>query len=134
MKWGNMREKEIQNEILRIFGTRPDLRIWRQNTGSAYGEGVVRRVFALVRQGAFSEAVRMIATSRPVKFGVVGAADLSGIVAGRRLEIEVKGPDGKQSKEQANYQAMIERFGGVYVLARSVEDVWAAVGHLLENR
>ena len=98
-------EKRLQNEILRRFGTRADLRLWRSNAGVA-------------RMG-----------NRVVRFGVPGQADLTGILAdGRRLEIEVKSPTGRQTQDQKNYQRMIERFGGVYVLARCVEDVEGAVG------
>lgn len=99
-------EKQIQNEILLAFATRSDMRLWRANTG--YGLTMDRQ--------------------RMVHFGVTGQADLSGILpGGRRLEIEVKTPEGRQSQEQKNYQAMIERFGGVYVLARSVDDVYAGL-------
>ena len=95
-----MTEHQIQNAILREFGTRTDLRIWRANTGVArYGKRVVR-------------------------FGVPGQADLTGILPdGRRLEIEVKSATGRQSTDQKNYQQMIERLNGVYILARSVADV-----------
>ena len=56
-----------------------------------------------------------------------GAGDLSGILAdGRRLEIEVKAQT-KQSEDQKAWQAMIERFGGVYILARSAEEAIASV-------
>jgi hypothetical protein len=80
------------------------MRLWRNNTGVAR---IGRRV---------------------VRFGVPGQADLTGILPdGRRLEIEVKSADGRQTEEQRNYQSMIERFGGVYVLARSVDDVTSAL-------
>ncbi len=103
-------EKQIQNAILRVFGTRPDIRLWRANAGVArYG----RRVVA---------------------FGIPGQADLTGILPdGVRLEIEVKGPDSRQTKEQRSFQRMIERFGGVYVLARSAPDVWQAIGSYLRD-
>ena len=95
-----MSEKAIQNEILRAFGTKRWLRLWRANTGVA-------------RIG-----------NRVIRFGIPGQADLTGILPrGVRLEVEVKSPDGRQTEEQRNFQRMIERFGGVYVLARSVEDV-----------
>ena len=104
----NRPEKSIQNEILRTFGTRPDMRLWRQNTGVA-------------RMG-----------KRVVRFGVPGQADLTGILpGGLRLEIETKSELGRQSVEQSSYQAMVERFGGVYVLARSVDDVWGKIGRFL---
>lgn len=103
-----MTEKSIQNAILRRYGTDPRLRLWRANAGVAsYGP-------------------------RTVHFGVVGQADLTGILpGGRRLEIECKSPTGSQTLEQKNYQVMVEKFGGVYVLARSVEDVERVVEGLL---
>jgi len=101
-------EKRIQNTILREFGTRRDMRLWRANAGV----------------GRFGKRV--------VRFGVPGQADLTGILPGGvRLEIEVKSPNGRQTTDQRNYQRMIERFGGVYVLARSVSDVWIAIERYL---
>jgi len=95
-----MSEKEIQNAILRTFGTLPHLRLWRANVGVA-------------RMGP-----------RVVRFGVPGQADLTGILPdGRRLEIEVKSSTGRQSPDQQAFQRIIERFNGLYILARSVEDV-----------
>ena len=95
-----MTEHQIQNAILREFGTRSDLRIWRANTGVARFQ------------------------NRTVRFGVPGQADLTSILPdGRRLEIEVKSATGRQSTDQKNYQQMIERLNGVYILARSVADV-----------
>ena len=97
-------EKTIQNAILREFGTRADMRLFRMNVGKFLVQG------------------------KWVSFGVPGQADLSGILPGGiRLEVEVKTASGKQSEDQQRWQRMIEKFGGVYVLARSVEDVWAAV-------
>ena len=98
------RERHVQNEILRAFGTKRWMRIWRANVGVA-------------RMG-----------SRVVRFGVPGQADLTGILPdGRRLEVEAKSATGRQSIAQRNFQHLIERFGGLYVLARSVEDVRLAL-------
>lgn len=103
-------EKQVQNAILRAFGTRPDMRLWRANAG-------VARI-----------------DRRTVRFGVPGQADLTGILPGGvRLEIEVKSAAGQQSEAQQNYQRMIERFGGLYVLARSVNDVRRAIGGYLAD-
>lgn len=108
-------EKQIQNEILRTFATRTDVRLWRANTGVA---GYRDRKTGQIRQ---------------VRFGVPGQADLTGILpGGLRLEIEVKKPGGAQTAEQEWYQQMIQRFGGVYVLAYSVQDVWDAIGEYLK--
>lgn len=104
------REKQVQNEILEALGQRPDLRLWRANAGVA----------------------RSLDHQRIVRFGVNGQADLSGILAnGRRLEVEVKTEVGVQSDDQKNFQAMIERFGGVYVLARSAAEAVAKVNEAI---
>ena len=93
-------ESQIQNEIMREFATRPDMRLWRANVLAARMHG------------------------RLVRAGVPGQADLSGILAdGRRLEIEVKSETGRLSEDQKRFGEMITRFGGVYIVARSVKDV-----------
>jgi hypothetical protein len=63
-----------------------------------------------------------------VRFGVPGQADISGLLSsGRRVEIEVKSATGRQSPQQRAFEAMISKFGGLYILARSVEDVELAL-------
>ena len=101
---------------MREFGTLPDCRLWRANVGAARIGGPRR------------------AGGRVVRFGLPGQADLTGILPGGvRLEIEVKSREGRQTREQRAFQRMIERFGGVYVLARSVQDVWRAIGSYLHG-
>ncbi len=96
-----MTEKQIQNAILREFGTRPDLRIWRANVGVA-------------RIGRHT-----------VRFGIPGQADLTGIAPdGRRLEIEVKSERGRLSENQKRFRDLIRRFRGIHIVARSVHDVY----------
>lgn len=97
-----MRESEIQVAIMQALAGAPRIRFWRNNTGSLED-----------RNG------------RRVNFGLVGSADLLGILApeGRLLAIECKSPTGRQSPAQVAFGTMIERFGGVYILARSVADV-----------
>ncbi|MBO9539662.1 hypothetical protein J7643_03620 [bacterium] len=105
-----MREAEIQAAVLRVLGARPDLRLWRANSGAAIDSR----------------------TGRMVRFGIPGQADLSGILAsGRRLEIEIKGPRGSQTPEQLHFGAMITRFGGLYVVAHSLEEAVFAVEEAL---
>ena len=99
-----MTEAAIQSEIHRVIGSRPDCRIWRQNTGVA----------------------RDTRTGRMIRFGIPGTPDLIGIVSvggiGAFLGIEVKSAKGKQTKAQKSFQSMLARMGGCYILARSVED------------
>ena len=77
---------------------------------------------------------RPIGTDRVVMFGVKGQADLTGLLAcGTRLEVEVKTPTGRPTKEQRRYLEMIERLGGVAFIARSEEDFLARInGHTSE--
>ena len=66
--------------------------------------------------------------TRPTRYGRVGSADITGILdGGRRIEIEVKTGRARQTPEQRDYQAMIQARGGLYVLARTVEDAVVAV-------
>lgn len=90
-------ETDTQTAILQWLATQQSyLRVWRNNCGRA----------------------------GRVLFGVPGQADISGLLlGGRRLEIEVKSRRGVQSKEQIAFKGMIESMGGLYVLARSVDDV-----------
>jgi hypothetical protein len=109
-------EAEIQGDILLALGSRPDVRLWRANTGGAVNP-----------------------TGRFVRFGVPGQGDLSGILrlasgVGVRLEVEVKREDGRQSLDQKTFQHVIEKFGGCYVLAHSVEEASAAVNAFLAAR
>ncbi len=98
-------ERDILSDILRYLATRDDGRWWRSNTGAAT-DG--RRV---------------------IRFGVVGQADISGVMAGtgRRCELEIKSPTGRQSPAQARFADMIRDMGGVYILARCVDDVRAGL-------
>lgn len=106
-----MTEHQIQNAILRYLSQCDRLRAWRQNTGVAKYR------------------------DRTVRFGVPGQADISGLVfpSGRRLEIEVKTKTGRQSKPQIAYAEMTRAMGGLYILARCVEDVYNALKREFPN-
>lgn len=110
------REAFLVHAVLSAWGAHPALRIWRQNTGVGwFKDGQPARN---TDPGAY-----------PVKFGVPGQGDISGVIGpdGRRLEIECKTERGSQSEEQRSFQMMVERFGGLYILARRLEDVDAAL-------
>ena len=55
--------------------------------------------------------------------GPPGTPDIIGMYQGKFLGIECKGPDGKLSEEQVVVGQSIRRHGGVYIIAREVEDV-----------
>jgi hypothetical protein len=68
-------------------------------------------------------------TSQWMRFGFVGAADITGqLKDGRRLEVEVKRPSGRVRPEQAAFLERVNEANGVGFVARSVEDVWEVLG------
>jgi len=121
-----MRESILQKQILVEFGALPWLRLWRNNTGQAWtGNQIIRsdRPQTVLMQAGDV----LIRKAHPVRFGLPGSSDIDGIAkGGQRIAIENKSDTGKQSTEQEKFQAMIERMGGKYILARSVEDVYRA--------
>jgi hypothetical protein len=57
---------------------------------------------------------------------MAGVSDILGVMpdgTGRMLAVEVKASRGVQSPDQILFQKRLERLGGIYILARSVEDV-----------
>ena len=53
--------------------------------------------------------------------GTPGSADISATIYGRSVKIEVKIGKDRQSEAQKNYQAMIERSGGTYIIAKDFD-------------
>jgi len=51
-----------------------------------------------------------------------GTADISATVKGRSVKIEVKIGKDRQSDAQKDYQAQIEKAGGVYIIVKSFND------------
>ena len=87
--------------------------LWRNNVGIASYPG------EWGRSGGASK----------VRYGLgLGSADLVGCYKGRFVAIEVKRPaapgsrQGEQTPEQKAWQRAVEQAGGLYALARSVDD------------
>jgi hypothetical protein len=57
------------------------------------------------------------------RFGALGSPDIICVIDGQYVGIEVKGPKGKQSAHQKEFQKKLEAAGGKYILAYSLEDV-----------
>lgn len=107
--------------LIEIPKTLPACRVWRQNTGGGVGMSTVRQSIALLRSGNVRDAIQLL-SSRPIKWGIEGAGDISGVgPVGIRIELEVKAGNDRLSDEQRAFGAMIERAGGVYVVARDVD-------------
>jgi len=60
-----------------------------------------------------------------IRFGLVGSPDILGVIGppGRFLGIETKTLRGKQRESQKRFQKAFEAQGGLYMVARSVDDV-----------
>jgi len=107
---GDVIEAVLQRLVLARLNELPGVRVWRFNVGAA----------------------RDPRSGRVYKFGVPGQADLGGLMLlpsgiGQRLEVELKKRDGRQDADQKIWQAEIERYGGLYILARSLSDALVPV-------
>ena len=100
----------------------PSIRLWRQNTGLAFGADSVNAAVKALARGDAKAALEYF-RRRPIRFGVPGQGDISGIIgpSGRRLEIEVKAGRDKMSPEQQAFRAMVIDRGGVYIECRDVQ-------------
>lgn len=70
------------------------------------------------------------AEDRFVKAGTAGQADIIGCHQRLYVELEVKKPEGAQSKKQRDYEALVVRAGGVYAVVRNPTEAFAVVDAL----
>ena len=112
-------ETTLQQQIRLALGTRPDLRLFRNNTGTLPDPR----------------------TGRPVQFGLArGSADLIGLrtvtitpdMVGQQVavftSIEVNTPQGRATPAQQNWLHMVRSLGGIAGIARSIQDANEIVG------
>lgn len=94
-------EASIQKAILNYLSYRSDVIAWRNNTG----------------------AVKI--DERYIKFGHSGMSDILGVIkgSGKLLAIEVKSQKGRLTADQKAFSQKIIDFGGIFILARCLEDV-----------
>lgn len=62
-------------------------------------------------------------TGRLVKYGLSGSSDVLACIKGRMVGIEAKVGNDRQRRNQGNFATALRQAGGVYILARSVDDV-----------
>ncbi len=93
--------QKLVDDILFAFGSRPDVRVWKRVVGF--------------------DRLKNIA------YGLKGEPDIQGLISpdGRCLFIEVKTGNGKLSEDQKTFRRMAEKFGALYIEARSVEQAIA---------
>lgn len=95
---------ELVNRVLLKIGSLPYCRVWKNATGAYQDE-----------RGLW------------VKYGLPGSADITGILTladghGVRLEIEIKTGAGRQSEKQVNFEKMIVKMGGLYLVCRHEDE------------
>ena len=87
-----------------------------------------KKIFAYRNNsGAFAIPAEGMHQRRFFRAAVVGAPDIVCVVKGQYVGIEVKGPQGRQSDNQKEFQAQLEAAGGKYILAYSTDDVARAL-------
>jgi len=97
-------EAVLQQEIRLALGMRDDIFMFRINVGK----------FRPLEGGP-----------RVIQSAPEGTPDLMGVMTpGRAFGIEVKTAKGKQRDAQKKWQEAWEKRGGLYILARSLEDVY----------
>ena len=121
----NRETRTVQNPALLAVGARPDVLIWRQQSG-------------LFRQ--------FEPPHNPVRVGTPGQADSIAVVSvtitpemvGKTIGVavapEFKTATGKQSDRQKAWQAAFEQRGGIYRLIRNAADMLALVSDVQAGR
>lgn len=94
--------QELVKNILLYISKFPYCRAWANNSGVARS---------------------MDNPNRIIRFGLKGSSDIIGIYKKNLLAIEVKTGKSKQTPQQKAFMHMVLSQGGVYILARSVQDV-----------
>lgn len=118
-------EGKIKDSIayyLSLLRRRGALDFWYNHTGGAYDanwEHFDRKTNQMVK-GGFRR--------RNSAYDRNGVSDIVGILkGGRALFIEVKSKTGQLTDNQKAFRESCERFGALFILARSVSDVQAAL-------
>ena len=111
-------ERMLLRMILREFGSRPGMRLFRNNVGVA----------------VYSDGSRVAYGLCPGSSDLIGfqtiriAPEMVGQSIAQFIAIEVKGPDTRLRAGQRNFLRVVSEAGGKAVLARSLDDVGEAVG------
>lgn len=131
MSIGSNAHKNLKRAVALAIGQLPYARAFLRETGQGRVGG--RRTPARTLAGG--EVVDAYVGEQPMKFGVVGGADVEAFVApfGRHVELEIKTGTGAQSEDQRMFAAAVQPFGVSYVVVRSVDEALEAVRSIHER-
>ena len=121
-----MSETDIQEHIIKATKKTTDIRLFRNNVGNFFTGTPIDKAHEIVTLMNF----------RRVKCGLhEGSADLIGWkkititpdMLGKEIavfmSVEVKNKKGKCSEDQSMWGKIVSKFGGISIVARSVDDV-----------
>ncbi len=109
-------ERDIQAQILLALSHGPT-RLLRVNAGVAWQGTVIER----------TQQRLVLARPYAIRLAAPGVSDLIGWTHGRFVALEVKGPRGRITDEQAAFIELVRRSGGLAGVARSVEEAKAII-------
>ena len=107
-------EKAVLAACLTYLNTLPYVNAWRQNSGA----------YKASYQGK----------QRFVRFGQPGQADITGMVNGIRLEVEVKATGKRPSETQLEWLCFIQANGGISFWCDSVDACSVQMKRVFEER
>lgn len=109
--------------MLEVQKSFPDCRLFQQHVGKFFGY----RLFESLANGYNIFDLKQICFKFLISIGLKGMSDLYGIIkingVGRFIAIEVKTGKAVRTKEQKAFARMVQNLGGMYIEARSVEQV-----------
>lgn len=135
-------ERDIQKAILEYLQMR-GIFAFRVNTGAAmlpgrngrkqlvrFGFAGVADIIGILKLKALMPEEKDELFLLPRNMSVVAPSYLKeyGCKIGRFLAIEVKRDNGQQTADQLAFERSVRQHGGLYILARSVDDVKKAIG------
>ena len=114
-----MREQVIQQRIRLELGQHPDLRIFRNTTGTCTDQ----RTGNFIRYGLAKGSSDLIGIRR-----ITITPDMVGQTVGVFTSLEVKTDTGRPSPEQKAWLGMVQQLGGIAAIVRSPEDAARVLG------
>lgn len=114
----NAETRQAQNPALLAAGARPDVLVWRQQSGVFRSYDDPDRIVRVGVPGMADAGMIVSVTITP---------DMVGKTIGVAVQSEFKTAKGKQAENQKNWQAAVEKRGAVYRLVRSASDMLALI-------
>lgn len=120
-----MKEKDIQSEVLRVLGSQPHIRVFRNTVGGAWaGKAVLTEGRSVIIKDARWQAFGL----QPGSGDLIGwrtttvTPDMVGQKLAVFLSVEIKGPGGRVQPNQSNWISRVTEAGGIAVVVRSPEE------------